>query len=298
MTTRNIQPPTGALSIARKMLVLTRIKRPWPIFSMFGYIILCLGPKVNERPFFDKKKNILFWLFVATISRSFGAMLNDLIDNDLDKFVSRTKFRPLVDVDMSFKIALAIILFMTAIFGSIILLSLFPGQPIFILCFLWSFLTILYSFSKRFHAIPPQLILGIVHNPAIPLHILSYNLDIIIIKFAAIFLHVVILDTAYAMQDINCDKKIGINSLALTLSSKNFLRQFLLYAILIDFCLYEFIGLYYLKINSANIAMYFFPSSCFFLLFGVLIFYLPSKIKMFINLGAISSITLGMIIAF
>jgi 4-hydroxybenzoate polyprenyltransferase len=167
----------------------------------------------------------------ALFMRSFGCVINDLVDINIDKQVARTKNRPLVSGLVTKKEAIIfagllliipIIIFLTfSLFAQIVALSSL-------------FFVFLYPFSKRFFQ-APQLILGIAFNWGILLGDAVINNTIsttsIILYLASIF-WTVAYDTVYAYQDYKDDKRIGVKSTAVLMGDEPKVYLFILYLLM------------------------------------------------------------------
>ncbi len=160
---------------------------------------------------------VLFFLG-AIIMRSFGCVINDMADRNIDKQVSRTVNRPLASGILSYGNALTL-LFILGLLGLLVLYLLYMVRPnpfavIVALCSL--IFVFIYPFCKRFFS-APQLVLGITFNWGILLADALLNFSIsstTIILYLASIIWTIAYDTIYAYQDYECDKKIGVKSTA------------------------------------------------------------------------------------
>ncbi|MEI6729814.1 MAG: 4-hydroxybenzoate octaprenyltransferase [Pseudomonadota bacterium] len=177
-----------------------------------------------NKDFFPLKQIILFSIG-AIVMRSFGCIVNDIIDRDFDAKVERTKNRPLASGAISVKQAmiLAAILLVIAF-----IIALQMNLIVIILAFLSLIPVIAYPFMKRITWFP-QAFLGITFNLGILLGFASVrdslNLPIIIFYLASIF-WTIGYDTIYAHQDKKDDAKIGVKSTALACGSKKSISMF------------------------------------------------------------------------
>ena len=161
-----------------------------------------------------------FFFFIgAFLMRSAGCIINDLIDINIDKNISRTANRPLASNKISRTEAI-IFLFLLLLLSLIILLQ-FNIFSIFIGISSLPFI-ILYPFMKRYTHWP-QLILGIIFSWGIIIvsyqFLNNFNLDFIILYFGCIF-WTLAYDTIYAYQDREDDIINGIKSTAVLLGNK------------------------------------------------------------------------------
>ncbi len=189
---------------------LARLDKPIGIYLLLwpSLLGLLLGAISNGSIDFE---NILIVVVGSILVRSCGCVINDISDRDFDKAVERTKERPLASGNIS--LGEAWIFFIILSIASFSLLLATPLLTIKIaLCV--SLLIVLYPLSKRFLK-APQLILGITFGSG---SVISYSLQSEIFSLSIIILYfglvawIVSFDSFYALEDINDDKKIGINS--------------------------------------------------------------------------------------
>ena len=193
---------------------LTRLRKP------IGYMLLfwpCAWGLTLAYDFSNDLGRYFFYLILfflgAILMRSAGCIVNDILDKEFDKKVSRTKDRPIASGKTSVKLALVYVL----ILCFCALLVLLNFNTITILLALGSMpLAFTYPLMKRF-TYWPQLFLGITFNYGLLLGWTSVNenLDIIPILFyvGAIF-WTLGYDTIYAIQDQEDDALVGIKSTA------------------------------------------------------------------------------------
>lgn len=176
--------------------------------SMFG--LLLAYQELNHLVYIP-----LFFLG-STIARSAGCIINDLIDQNLDKQVNRTKNRPLASGSMNSKEA---ILFLAVLLCLcfIILMSL-TGTSICVGVITF-FMMSLYPLMKRITYFP-QIFLGLTFNLGCLIGYSAIKDNItanVIIIYCACGFWTIAYDTIYAFLDINDDKRIGIKSTAILL---------------------------------------------------------------------------------
>ena len=193
--------------------------------------------------------------------RSAGCVINDYLDQNFDKKVSRTIERPLASGKVTNFEALSLFIFLITI--SSLLLS-FLNFLSFLIALVFVILAILYPLAKRVMKMP-QIFLGIVFSGGIPLAFsatlndLPYSAFILMLaNFCWIFSY----DTAYAMTDREDDQLLNIGNSALYLKGKEKLIIFI--GSLINLLLLFFLGL------GENINSYFY---IFFLLNGLFLVY-------------------------
>ena len=232
-------------------LDLTRLKKP------IGYMLLfwpCSWGLTLAYDFSNDLKFYIFYLLLfflgSVLMRSAGCIINDIVDREFDKKVSRTKNRPIASGKIS--VSLGLIYAMILCFCALLVLINFNHLTI-VLAFCSMPLAFTYPLMKRF-TYWPQLYLGITFNYGLILGWTSIensiNLIPIILYFGAIF-WTLGYDTIYGYQDITDDEIIGVKSTSIKF--KNNPKQFVLICYLIFIVSQVFIGF---KMNFANI--YFF----------------------------------------
>lgn len=150
------------------------------------------------------------------LTRSAGCVINDYADADFDKYVKRTRYRPLTCGDISKKHALVVCLLfsITAFILAFFTLktdTLYLSIPALIIL-------VTYPFTKRFFPVP-QAYLGIAYSFGILMAFVEIQNYIPLtawLIFIANFFWVLGYDTIYAMVDMKDDKKIGIKTSAIT----------------------------------------------------------------------------------
>jgi len=173
--------------------------------------------------FSNNLNNYFFYLLLfflgSVLMRSAGCIVNDILDKEFDKKVSRTKDRPIASGKTSVKLALFYVLILC--FCALLVLLNFNNFTI--LLALGSMpLAFTYPLMKRF-TYWPQLFLGITFNYGLLLGWTSINenLDILTILFyiGAIF-WTLGYDTIYGFQDIKDDEIIGLKSTSIKFKKK------------------------------------------------------------------------------
>ena len=213
---------------------LTRLKRP------IGYMLLfwpCAWGLTLIYDFNNDLRNYFFYLALfllgSILMRSAGCIVNDILDKEFDKKVTRTKNRPLASGKISWQLAFvyALILCFCA------LLVLLNFNLFTILLALGSMpLAFTYPLMKRY-TYWPQLFLGITFNYGLVLGWTSISEEInlipIIFYFGAIF-WTLGYDTIYGYQDIKDDEIIGLKSTSIKFKGKAKLFLLICYIILIS----------------------------------------------------------------
>jgi len=163
--------------------------------------------------------------------RSAGCIVNDILDKEFDKKVSRTKDRPIASGKISVKLGItyALILCFCALlillnFNTITIMLAIGSMP----------LAFTYPLMKRF-TYWPQFFLGITFNYGLLLGWTSINenLNILPILFyiGAIF-WTLGYDTIYGFQDIKDDEIIGLKSTSIKFKKKPIIFLLVCYVIL------------------------------------------------------------------
>ncbi len=230
---------------------LIRLKKP------IGYMLLfwpCAWGLTLAYDFSNKLNdyflNLILFFLGAVLMRSAGCIVNDILDKNFDKKVSRTKNRPIASSKISIK--LGIIYALVLCFLALLVLLNFNTYTI-ILALGSMPLAFTYPLMKRF-TYWPQLFLGITFNYGLILGWTSVKGEISIIPIlfyiGAIF-WTLGYDTIYGYQDINDDEIIGLKSTSIKFKGKE--KKFLLscYSILIILFI---IGGNFMKFNN----LYFF----------------------------------------
>jgi len=199
---------------------LTRLRKP------IGYMLLfwpCSWGLTLAYDFSNDLRNYFFYLLLfflgAVLMRSAGCIVNDILDKEFDKKVSRTKDRPIACGKISVKLGIVY----TLILCFCALLILLNFNSITIILAIGSMpLAFTYPLMKRF-TYWPQLFLGITFNFGLLLGWTSIygDLDILPILFyiGAIF-WTLGYDTIYGFQDIKDDEIIGLKSTSIKFKKK------------------------------------------------------------------------------
>ena len=210
---------------------LTRLQKP------IGYMLLfwpCAWGLTLAYDFSKDLGNYFFYLVLfflgAVLMRSAGCIVNDILDKEYDKKVSRTKNRPIASGKISNKLAIfyTIILCLTALlvllnFNNYTIILALGSMP----------LAFTYPLMKRF-TYWPQLFLGITFNYGLILGWTSVKEEIdlipILFYFGAIF-WTLGYDTIYGYQDIKDDEIIGLKSTSIKFKSNPIIFLIICYSI-------------------------------------------------------------------
>lgn len=152
----------------------------------------------------------------AILLRSAGCVVNDIFDCNFDRYVERTKTRPLASRELS-KTHAVFVLIALLLCGLGVFMLLNPTAKI--LSLIAFAIAVIYPLTKRFFSFP-QLILGLAFNSGVLIAIAQLKPDMLftpapwILYLAGIF-WTLYYDTLYAVQDMNDDVKLGLHSTAL-----------------------------------------------------------------------------------
>ena len=213
-------------------LELTRLKKPIGFMLLFWPCIWGLTIAYN---FQDKLNQFIFFtlLFLSgsILMRSAGCIVNDIADRNYDKYVERTKDRPIASGKISINKSLIYVFllcglaFMVLInFNYFTILLALASMP----------LAFTYPLMKRF-TYWPQLFLGITFNYGLVLGWTAINNEInlapIMLYIGAIF-WTLGYDTIYGFQDIKDDEIIGVKSTSIKFKKNPKIFIFISYLIL------------------------------------------------------------------
>ena len=204
----------------------------WPCF--FGLATI----PVNQT---DLIHWYIYFLTGAFLMRSSGCIVNDLIDMNIDKKITRTADRPLATGKISVKQAVVLLFFLLIL--SLFILLQFNFYSILISCLSLP-LILIYPFMKRF-TYWPQLFLGIVFNWGVLIVSFQFYNELIlplIFLYVACIFWTLAYDTIYAYQDIDDDKKNSIKSTAVLFGKKGYklvLISYIIFFIIIGFLGYK-----------------------------------------------------------
>ena len=160
---------------------------------------------------------IAVFVVCSWLMRSAGCIINDYADRDFDRYVQRTKDRPITSGKVGSKEAL--VLFAVFCLLALVLCLIFLSNMVVyaaLICFL---LTLIYPFMKRF-VWWPQVFLAVAFSSSIPMAFLAYQAQVPMlgwVMFVLSCIWIVCYDTQYALADAQDDAKIGLKSSALWL---------------------------------------------------------------------------------
>ena len=191
-------------------LRLARLDKPVGIYLLLwpSLIGLMLGG-LNEG--YIDFENYLIVLAGAILARSCGCVINDISDNKFDKLVSRTKDRPIAKGEVSLKGAW---IFFYILASSCLSLLMFVPKTTVQISIVIAVFILMYPMTKRFLK-APQFFLGITFGSGtlISYSLVSTNFSLsIFLMFLGTILWIISFDTIYALEDVDDDRVIGINS--------------------------------------------------------------------------------------
>lgn len=194
----------------KSYIKLSRLNKPIGIYLLLWPSLIGLMLGVLESSFIEVK-SFLIVLIGSILVRSCGCVINDISDHKFDKLVARTKDRPLVTGEITLKEAWIFFFFTAGLCFS--LLIFVPKITLYISMVIAAFILI-YPLTKRFLK-APQFFLGITFGSGtlISYSLVSTNFTLsILLLFIGTVLWIISFDTIYALEDIEDDKLIGINS--------------------------------------------------------------------------------------
>ena len=226
---------------------LTRLKKP------IGFMLLfwpCAWGLTLAYDFSNNLNDYFFYLTLfflgSVLMRSAGCIINDILDKEFDKKVSRTKNRPIASGKVSIKLGLSYVVFLCFI----ALLVLLNFSTFTIVLALGSMpLAFSYPLMKRY-TYWPQFFLGITFNYGLILGwvCITNHIELVAIIFyiGAIF-WTLGFDTIYGYQDIKDDEIIGVKSTSIKFKENPKLFLIICYSI---FMVSLIIVGFFMKFNS------------------------------------------------
>jgi len=191
-------------------LRLARLDKPVGIYLLLWPSLIGLMLGISNSGIYDLK-NFFIVLIGSILVRSCGCVINDISDYKFDKLVSRTKDRPIAKGEISLKGAW--IFFCILASSCLGLLMFVPNTTVQISIVIAVFI-LMYPMTKRFLK-APQIFLGITFGSGtlISYSLVSTNFSLsIFIMFLGTILWIISFDTIYALEDVDDDRVIGINS--------------------------------------------------------------------------------------
>ena len=245
-----------------KYIRLSRLDKPIGIYLLLWPSVLGLLLAALNEGYIDFK-NYLIVIAGAILVRSCCCVINDISDHKFDRLVERTKDRPIASGEISLKQAWGF--FIVLSIASLSLLLLTPTITIK-LALSFSLLILLYPLAKRFIK-APQVILGITFGSG---SIISYSLQSgsfslsIIILYVGLVAWIVSFDSIYALEDIEDDAKIGINSTPILWGKKTVpianILQLLFYAAIVLIAYLNTFSAFFIVIFSLLLALLYYQN--------------------------------------
>ena len=196
----------------KSYIEIARIDKPIGIYLLLwpSVLGLLIAGTINEIKIID----LLIVIIGSILVRSCGCVINDISDYKIDKLVSRTVGRPLATGALSIYEAWGFFLLL----GLMSLSLLFFTNPLTIkIGIFFAIFIIVYPLTKRFFK-APQFFLGVTFGSGslISYSLVSSSLSLsIIILYLGLIAWIISFDTYYALEDIEDDRSIGINSTAI-----------------------------------------------------------------------------------
>ncbi len=203
---------------------------------------------------------LILFFFGSVLMRSAGCIVNDIVDEKIDKKVSRTKDRPIASGSLKKGIAWIYVLILCSLAFFILIQFNFLTICLGIFSMIFAFS---YPFMKRY-TYWPQLFLGFTFNWGI---VMAWAATTNQISYLPILLYTGAIfwtlgyDTIYGIQDISDDEVIGVKSTAIKF--KNNLNLFVISCYLISSVAIIFVMIN-LKINYSFIFLILFMLSLFY----------------------------------
>ena len=191
-------------------LRLARLDKPVGIYLLLWPSLIGLMLGISNSGIYDLK-NFFIVLIGSILVRSCGCVINDISDYKFDKLVSRTKDRPIAKGEISLKSAW---IFFCILASSCLGLLMFVPKITAQISVVIAVFILMYPMTKRFLK-APQIFLGITFGSGtlISYSLVSTNFSLsIFIMFLGTILWIISFDTIYALEDVDDDRVIGINS--------------------------------------------------------------------------------------
>ena len=199
----------------RNFIDVTRLNKPIGFLLLFWPCSWGLSLALYfDKNFYTFLNNLILFFLGSVLMRSAGCIVNDIVDEKIDRKVKRTKNRPIASGKLN-KITAWIYVLILCALALVVLLQfnfLTISLGVFSMIFAFS-----YPFMKRF-TYWPQLYLGFTFNWGI---IMAWTAIVNDISYLPILLYVGAIfwtlgyDTIYGVQDISDDEVIGVKSTAI-----------------------------------------------------------------------------------
>lgn len=191
-------------------LRLARLDKPVGIYLLLWPSLIGLMLGISNSGIY-KLKDFLIVIIGSILVRSCGCVINDISDYKFDKLVSRTKDRPIAKGAVSLKGAW---IFFTILASSCLGLLIFVPKMTVQISLVIAVFILMYPVTKRFLK-APQFFLGITFGSGtlISYSLVSTSFSLsIFLMFLGTILWIISFDTIYALEDVDDDRIIGINS--------------------------------------------------------------------------------------
>ena len=191
-------------------LRLARLDKPVGIYLLLWPSLIGLLLGISNSGFYELK-DFFIVLIGSILVRSCGCVINDISDYKFDKLVSRTKDRPIAKGEVSLKGAW---IFFSILASSCLGLLMFVPKITVQISMVIAVFILMYPMTKRFLK-APQFFLGITFGSGtlISYSLVSTNFSLsIFLMFLGTILWIISFDTIYALEDVDDDRIIGINS--------------------------------------------------------------------------------------
>ena len=191
-------------------LRLARLDKPVGIYLLLWPSLIGLMLGISNSGIYELK-DFLIVIIGSILVRSCGCVINDISDYKFDKLVSRTKDRPIAKGEVSLKGAW---IFFFILASSCLGLLMFVPKITFQISMVIAVFILMYPITKRFLK-APQFFLGLTFGSGtlISYSLVSTNFSVsIFLMFLGTILWIISFDTIYALEDIDDDRVIGINS--------------------------------------------------------------------------------------
>ena len=215
---RRIQKPQGKfnrIDVNRLILYakLVRLNKPIGIFLLLWPTLWALFIAADGIP---NTQVLIVFILGVILTRSAGCAINDYADRNIDRFVGRTRDRPLAAGLIEPREALYVCAVLSII--ALLLALIFLNNLTVLFAMGAALFAVSYPFMKRFHFLP-QVHLGIAFAFSIPMAFTAINNDypppVAWLLFTAAVIWTTAYDTLYAMVDREDDIKIGVKSTAI-----------------------------------------------------------------------------------
>lgn len=195
----------------KAILDLIRLDKQYGTFLLMMPTLWSLFLASGGRP---SIRHLFIFIFGSFIMRSAGCVINDISDRNFDRFVERTRERPLASGRLNMLEAGAVLSMLLII---ALILALMMNTLTFLLSFVALILTAIYPFTKR-HVQLPQIFLGAAFGWGAVMAWAAVRNEVALpafLFFLATLFWATGYDTIYALIDKEDDIKIGVKSTAI-----------------------------------------------------------------------------------